>query len=237
MVSFTNSKSMHTIHSWVQGLAKRNLLAIAVCNGGPAAVIPFNGTKGIFGTNPMAYGMPDGKGGIICIDMATSEAPYFEILDANDAKKSLREHIAVDQNGEFTTDPSKALDFSLSKTDPISNLVPIGGGYKGYYISYLMEIMTSGLIHMPSSPEMSTDFVAEEHGAFILAFSPKAFGSEKAFLKSIKTVNEKIKKQKPKKGENIRVPGEGNTKRFDNLKNKEIDVSDDLFEKINKLSK
>ena len=88
MAAFTNSQSMHTVHAWVQGLAKRGLVAIAVSNGGPNAVIPFNGTRGLFGTNPMAYGIPGENGQIHCVDMATSEIPFFEIKEAIDAHEA-----------------------------------------------------------------------------------------------------------------------------------------------------
>ena len=133
MAAFTNGKSMHTLHTWVQGLAKRGLVAIAVCNGGPNAVIPFNGTRGLFGTNPMAYGLPGKNGEIFCVDMATSEIPFFEFMDSLKNDKPLREQSAVDQNGEFTTDAKNAVA-SRESTDPTTGIVPMGGGYKGYYI-------------------------------------------------------------------------------------------------------
>jgi LDH2 family malate/lactate/ureidoglycolate dehydrogenase len=235
MVAFTNSQSMHTLHAWVQGLAKRGMLAIAVCNGGPAAVIPFNGTKGLLGTNPMAYGVPGENGDIFCVDMATSEIPYFDVLDANKDNTPLRERSAVDQTGEFTTDASKALDFSKSQSDPISNIVPMGGGYKGYYIVYLMEILTSALIGTASGPELSDDYVAEEHGATIIAFNPKAMGTEDSFKASIRALHTALKAQQPKKGETIRLPGEENTKQYAELKGKDVELDDALVERLDKL--
>lgn len=229
MAAFTNSQSMHTLHTWVQGLAKRGLLAIAVCNGGPRSVVPFNGTEGIFGTNPIAYGLPGKDGEIFCVDMATSEIPYFEILNAQENKQPLRERSAVDNKGEFTTDPKEALDYSVSKVDPTSNIVPMGGGYKGYNLVYLMEVLTSALIGMPASTEMSTDFVPEEHGAILVAFSPKAFGTEQTFHTSIASLNSTIRKQRPKAGETIRIPGEHHaSKKPDN----EIEVSEELLTKL-----
>jgi LDH2 family malate/lactate/ureidoglycolate dehydrogenase len=235
MVAFTNSQSMHTLHAWVQGLAKRGLLAIAVCNGGPAAVIPFNGTKGVLGTNPMAYGIPGDNGEVFCVDMATSEIPYFEILDANKNKTPLREHSAVDADGEFTTDASKALDFSKSQSDPVSNLVPIGGGYKGYYLIYLFEILTSALIGMPSAPEQKDDYIPQEHGAIILAFNPKAMGTANSFQATIQKLHDVLKAQVPKKGEKIRLPGEENNRKYAELKDKDIEVADVLIDKLNGL--
>ena len=231
MAAFTNSQSMHTVHIWVQGLAKRGLMAIAVCNGGPDAVVPFNGTKGLFGTNPMAYGIPGENGQIHCVDMATSEIPFFEIKEAHKNKTPLRDRSAVDSDGNFTIDASKALDFSKSETDPVSNIVPMGGGYKGYYLVYLMEMLTSGLINMPSSPQM-TGFVPEKHGSILIVFNPKVMGSEASLKSSMIAVNEALKSQKPKAGESIRIPGEEDSKRFSELKGQEIEVDDALVEKL-----
>jgi LDH2 family malate/lactate/ureidoglycolate dehydrogenase len=234
MISFTNGKSMHTLHAWVQGLAKCGLLAIAVCNGGPRSVIPFNGTKGLFGTNPLAYGFPDKDGKIHCVDMATSEIPYFEILDANKSGADLPERSAVDSNGEFTKSAKEALDFKASESDPTSNIVPMGGGYKGYYITYLTELLTSALIGMPSSPEMSKDFVPEEHGAILLAMSPKAFGNMDTFYESVAALNGSIKSQRPKAGEEIVIPGERNNRRFAEA-GEEVDIDEASFERLVKL--
>lgn len=231
MVAFTNGQSMHTLHTWVQGLAKRGLLAIAVCNGGPSAVVPFNGTKGLFGTNPMAYGIPGEKGEIFCIDMATSEIPFFEFMAAIKNDKPLRERSAVDQKGEFTTNAKEAVAPGSDPDDPVSGIVPMGGGYKGYYIVYLMEVLTSALIGMPSSPEMSPSFKAEEHGAILLAFNPRAMGTEDKFKESIKAIHKALKSQPSKATEAIRVPGEENNQRFKNA-SAEVEIDDALLKKL-----
>ncbi len=232
MAAFTNSRSMHELHTWVQGLAKRGLVAIAVCNGGPEAVVPFNGTKGIFGTNPIAYGIPGDNSKIHCVDMATSEIPYFEIMNAYKNKEPLQERVALDQDGNFTTDAGKALDFSESENSPISNIAPLGGGYKGYYLIYLLELLTSGLIGMPSSPEMTTDFVPEEHGAILIVFNPKVMGTENALTNSLNSIHAALKIQKPKEGESIRIPGDENNKKFNELKDKEIEIAEAIWNEL-----
>ncbi len=230
MAAFTNGKSMHTLHTWVQGLAKRGLVAIAVCNGGPRSVVPFNGTQGLFGTNPMAYGFP-GKDEIYCVDMATSEIPYFQILNAQKEGVPLPERSAVNSRGEITTQASEALDFTVSESDPTSNILPMGGGYKGYYMVYLMEMLTSALIGMPSSPEMSTNFVAEEHGAILIAFSPRAFGTAVSFQKTVEQLHTAIKSQPSKAGQEIRLPGEGNNRNFSNTL-EAIDIDESTYDKL-----
>lgn len=236
MAAFTNSQSMHTLHTWVQGLAKRGLLVIAVCNGGPSAVAPYNGTRGLFGTNPMAYGLPGEDGEIHCVDMATSEIPFFEFMAALKSGEPLRERSAVDQKGEFTTNAKEAIVPESDPNDPVSGIVPMGGGYKGYYLVYLLELLTSGLIGMPSSPEMNPSFKAEEHGAILLVFSPKAMGTETKFKESIQALHGALKSQKAKAGTEIRLPGEENNKRWAEFqKNPELEFDDSLMEKLDKL--
>ena len=58
MVGVNNSHGFHTLNLWADGLGKRDLTAISFFNGGPEGVVPFGGTKGIFGTNPLSYSIP-----------------------------------------------------------------------------------------------------------------------------------------------------------------------------------
>lgn len=233
MVTFTNSNGLHTLHTWVQSLAKQGIVSIVSTNGGPEAVVPHNGTRGVFGTNPLAFGFPGVKADEIhCIDMATSEAPFFEIMEAHKKGEDLRSGVAVDQAGEPTLKTDKALDFSGSETDPVANLLPMGGGYKGFYIVYLLELLTSGLIGSPSSPEMSADFVPEEHGGILIAFSPKALGTESSLQKSIEAVHAALRNQTPKNGASIPIPGESNNQRLIENRNIEIEITEAIWEEL-----
>jgi L-2-hydroxycarboxylate dehydrogenase (NAD+) len=205
MISIINSGGMHTMHLWAQGLAKRGLFALGAWNGGPDAVVPFNGTQGIFGTNPMIYGFPGDKGDVV-IDMATSEIPFFKIVEAKKNNTPLPQNTAVDNEGEMTTDPNKALD-----EKEVSNLLPMGANYKGYNINYLIEIMTSALIGARASAEMSDSYIETEHGGFIIAIAIDKVTDKKKYDTSIKITNEEIRVQKPKKGvEKVQVPGDRN---------------------------
>lgn len=205
MISIINSGGLHVLHLWTQGLAKRGLFALGAWNGGPDAVVPLNGTKGIFGTNPMTYGFPGDKGDIV-IDMATSEIPYFKIVAGKKEQKPLPPNVAVDNEGELTTDASKALNDA-----GVSNLLPMGGNYKGYNINYLMEVMTSALVGARTSSEMSDDYIETEHGGFIIAIDISKVTDRNKYDASIKSLNEEVRTQKPKKGiDKIVVPGDRN---------------------------
>lgn len=208
MISIVNSGGMHVMHLWTQGLAKRGLFALGAWNGGPDAVVPLNGTKGLFGTNPMTYGFPGDKGDVV-IDMATSEIPYFKVVGAKKNQTALPENTAVDTEGELTTDAGKALNDA-----GVSNLLPMGGNYKGYNINYLIEVMTSALIGARASSEMSDDYIEPEHGGFIIAIAIDRVTEKEKYQTSIKSLNEEIRSQKPKNGvEKVEVPGDRNLER------------------------
>jgi LDH2 family malate/lactate/ureidoglycolate dehydrogenase len=233
MVSIINSGGMHTMHLWTQGLAKRGLFAIGAWNGGPDAVVPFNGTRGIFGTNPLTYGFPGDKGDIV-IDMATSEIPFFKILGAKKDQTPLPKNTAVDIDGEITTDPNKAID-----EKEVSNLLPMGGNYKGYNINYLMEIMTSALIGARVSSQMSDSYIETEHGGFIIAISIDKVTDKEKYDAAVKSMNEKIRAQKPKKGvDKVQVPGDRNLERMINLgKDSNIEVDEEYANILKSLAK
>lgn len=208
MVSIINSGGMHTMHLWTQGLAKRGLFALAAFNGGPDAVVPFNGTRGILGTNPLTYGFPSDQGETV-VDMASSEIPFFKIVEANKSNTELPPNAAVDNKGEATRDPKQAID-----EREVSNLLPMGGGYKGYCINYLLEIMTSALIGARASCEMSNAYIETEHGGFIIAIAIDKVTDRSKYDASVKNMNEKIRSQKPRNGiDKVIVPGDTNMER------------------------
>lgn len=232
MVSIINSGGMHTLHLWTQGLAKRGLFALGAWNGGPDAVIPHNGTKGIFGTNPMTYAFPSDKGEVV-VDMATSEIPYFKIVGAKKSGAALPLNAAVDNSGESTTNAARALDET-----GVSNLTPIGATYKGYNINYLIEIMTSALIGARVSSEMSDDYIEVEHGGFIIAIDIDKVTSRSKYDASIKSINEEIRSHPGRNGEQVIVPGDTNRQRKEIVTEEtDIDVLPEYVAKLTGLAK
>ena len=231
MVSIVNSAGMHTMHLWTQGLAKRGFFALCSWNGGPDAVVPFNGTKGILGTNPFTYAFPSDTGEVV-VDMATSEIPYFKIVEAKQKQTKLPFNAAVDDMGEVTVAPENALD-----DQGVSNLLPMGATYKGYSINYLMEIMTGALIGAKVSTQMGGDYIETEHGGFIIAIAIDRITDRKKFDDSVKSMNEEIRLQKPKAGTHkVIVPGDTNLGRISGITDEsEIEVDTDYLAKLDDL--
>ncbi|MBN1374269.1 Ldh family oxidoreductase [Candidatus Dojkabacteria bacterium] len=227
ILGFDNSGGMHTLHTWTQGIAKRGYFALAGYNGGPLGVVPINGTCGLLGTNPISYAFPTSEGEIV-VDMATSQITYFEICNCKKDNKDLRENSAVDTEGNVTRDANKAL-----AEDGTSNILPMGGNYKGYNINYLIEIMTGALVGAKLSNKMDPGYVNEDHGGFIIVINIEAFGSIQSFKNEISEFNREIRQQRPKKGEHVIVPGDNNLNRLDEVnKSGMVEIEEDIWNKV-----
>ncbi len=231
-VGINNSAGIHTLNLWTDGLGKRDMIGICFFNGGPDGVVPYGGTKGIFGTNPISYAIPTADRPII-VDMATSEIPYFEIKNAKAEGKELKEGAAVDQEGNPTTDPAKVLNDS-----GVSNLLPMGGGYKGYALVLLVEILTGSLVRSFLSTEMTSEYISEEHGGLLLAIDIASFTDLNKFKQSVTEMCGQVRAQKPTSGvERITIPGDRSYEREAKVRAAgEISIDSELLEKLQRLA-
>lgn len=232
IVTVNNSGGMHSLHTWAQGLAKRGLFAFGAYNGGPDAVVPFNGTHGIFGTNPITFGFPTKEGGLV-IDMATSEIPYFEFKNAHKNGTPLKNNVAVDHNGVVSTDTKQVVDETGT-----TNLLPMGGNYKGYIINYMIEIMTGSMIGAKLSTAQDPNYVNEDHGGFLIVIDIEAFTTHEKFEAEVSAFNDLIRSQKPAPGvEKVIVPGDNNLERLQTvLTTGTVEVSDEIVAELKALA-
>ena len=82
-MGFRNSSGVVTLNPWSEGLARRDLIGIAMFDGGTGCTVPFGGTRGVFGTLPLAYAVPT-EGEPVALDMAMTEIPFFQIKQAKE---------------------------------------------------------------------------------------------------------------------------------------------------------
>ncbi len=153
----------------VESLAAEGLAAMAMVPS-HAWVAPAGGTRGSLGTNPLAFSWPRKSGDPFTFDFATSAFARGEIELYQRAGKPLPEGVAIDRDGNPTTDPQAAMDGAMLTF----------GGYKGSALSIMIELMAGPLIDDLTSLE-SMEFAsaaggAPYHGQIILAFDPQALG-------------------------------------------------------------
>ena len=201
-------------------VAEQDCLAIIVENGGPQGVVPFGGKKDITGTNPIAYGIPTNKYPIV-FDAATAVHAYGRIRQAKESNEQLPDNAYVDKEGNITTDPHKA-----------HAVLPFGG-FKGYAINLLIDVLSGCLVRGRSGldqPEDSQRFI----GTFIVIIDPASFGDIELFKKSTTKLMRDILNVPPvDKAKPVRVPGQrGSERRIRLLAEGVIEIEDDCWQKF-----
>jgi len=225
---FRNTSGVVTLNLWSDGLAGRDMIGLSMFNGGVGCCVPHNGTKGFFGTAPLAYAIPTADRPI-ALDMATTEIPFFEIANARKAGAPLRAGVAVDHKGRPTRDAEKAFG-----ENDVCNLLPVGGGFKGYGIVMLIEILTGSLIRSLSSAQQTPGWNPTEYGGLVMALDIGSFTDVDRFKKEAAEMCAAIRKQTPAEGcGSVAVPGDrGYAEKLAALSRGEIEVTGKLFREL-----
>ena len=127
----------HSSHCGAMGLytrmaAREHLIGIAMTHSS-SVVVPHGGKEKYFGTNPISFAFPRASGEPVCLDMATSQVAWNKVLNARIEGHDLDPGIAVDKDGNPTTDPHRA-----------QAAIPLGGpiyGYKGYGLAFAVDLL------------------------------------------------------------------------------------------------
>jgi (2R)-3-sulfolactate dehydrogenase (NADP+) len=200
-----NSYNAATLGYHTGYLAKQGLVAFGFTNSTPA-IAPVGGRKPVIGTNPLSFDVP-GKAGKIAflIDQSASAVTWTAVKLAAEEGRSIPLGWALDADGKPTTDPARGLAGSMAPA----------GGYKGFGIGLIVEVMCAALAGARRGPEMGS-FMANDGrpigcGQFFIALESKAF-SGGAFARQIAVLAKSITSQ-----EGARLPNarrEANQKRL-----------------------
>lgn len=152
----------------VEAIASEGLVALAMTPS-HSWVAPYGGTKGVFGTNPLAFAWPRPGGNPFVFDFATSAAARGEIELHRRAGKDIPEGWAVDKDGKPTTNAEAAMAGTMLTF----------GGYKGSALSAMIELMAGPLIgdflSLESQAYDAGAGATPYHGELIIAIDPKTF--------------------------------------------------------------
>ncbi|MDN5320694.1 MAG: L-2-hydroxycarboxylate dehydrogenase [Thermococcaceae archaeon] len=181
---------------YTKRVAENKLIGFAFANG-PALVAPWGGAERVFGTNPLSYAFPT-KNKPIVLDVATSATAHFKIKVAMIRGEELAPGLALDKDGNPTTDPTKAFE---------GILLPFGA-HKGYGFSLLVTLMTVPLVGGTFDKDVVLH-ASTQGGFFVMAINPTLFREYEEFIEDIQRVVDTIKSTKPAKGfKEVLLPGE-----------------------------
>lgn len=203
---------------YAEKMANEGLIGIILARAG-ASVAPFGSREKILGTNPMCFGIPR-QNGVFVFDMATSATSRGAVVRASLLGEKLPEGVAINENGKPTTDPNKALKGAILNF----------GGYKGSGLGLIVE-MLAGVWTGSDFADMG---VGEGWGNLFIAMKTNLLFDDLDALKyRTEMLIQKIKDSEAIDGKEIRIPGELELARRDEvLKNGMVEVDDKLIKEI-----
>ena len=127
------------VGEWAELVASRGRAGLVTVNdnGVLKCVAPPGGTEPTLSTNPIAIGVPTGDQPMV-LDISTSVVANGKVLVQQMAGESCPEGWLLDSDGQPTTDPE------VRFSDPRGTILPMGG-YKGFGLSLLLDILVGGL--------------------------------------------------------------------------------------------
>ena len=200
---------------------RENCIGLVIANTDPA-IAPLGGSKPLIGTNPLALGIPSET--YITVDMATSVTARGKIIESKRKGMDLPDGWALDKDGNPTNDPEAALEGSI---------LPFGG-FKGYAIAALIEILTGPLVKAgygygvtgTASPEKDCT-----KGDLYLAIDPSKFGDFGDFVANTEDFVSQVRAT----GETVAIPGDLEVKRIAEAEENGIGIDAKLYEQLKEI--
>jgi len=178
----------HSSHCGAMGLytrmaAREHLIGIAMTHSS-SVVVPHGGKEKYFGTNPISFAFPRASGEPVCLDMATSQVAWNKVLNARIEGHDLDPGIAVDKDGNPTTDPHRA-----------QAAIPLGGpiyGYKGYGLAFAVDLLCGVMNGMTFGRHINSMYEDLQNprkiGHLLVALDPDRFAGGAALESQVDAV-------------------------------------------------
>lgn len=137
---------------------EHDMIGIAATNTA-ALGLPTFGRQVMYGTNPLAFAAPAGEEKAFVLDMSTTVVTRGKIEVYDRLNKPLPEGWAAGSDGRPTTDAHAMIDNLLHRRG--GGIFPLGGegeqfgGYKGYGLAVMVDILCSVLCGASFGPQVS----------------------------------------------------------------------------------
>lgn len=208
-IAVYNSTHFGASANYALEIAKRDMIGMSFTNT-DALIRTYAGKRAFLGNNPICFAAPCKGEEPFCLDMATSVITFNKIRQLQDDGLQAPPGVGADKEGIETTDPEK-----------ITMLMPIGG-YKGYGLSMIVEILCSLLTGMPYGPYIPKMFEAPMYerrflGHFISAIRIDCFQNKEIFKERLSKMMQEIRKE-PRLDRNIPIQIAGDPEKRENSK-------------------
>lgn len=188
---------------YAEKIARAGLVSMIFTNTHPVRVHPAGGIDRLLGTNPIAFGFPVANRDPIIIDFATSTSAIGHVRIASYGGTPIPPGIAIDSDGNPTTDAEAALDGALT---------PLGG-HKGFALGLAVGLLSGPVVGAVIGAELSEALAQGQgerrRGHLFVALDPGAFGDAALNAERTAAYLELLRSSRKAKGvAEIRIPGE-----------------------------
>jgi LDH2 family malate/lactate/ureidoglycolate dehydrogenase len=201
VVTAKHSNHFGTGGYFVDLAAQRGMLGIATSNS-IAKLAPFGGVAPVFGTNPLALGVPRGNGQGIILDMATAAVSGASVIRAAENGETLPEGVLVDRQGNPMTDATRADEGAM---------LPFGGA-KGAGLAFFVELLSgviSGAALSTGVRSMFNNFTGNgDNGHCFIAIDLSKLMPLEIYYARLEDLVAQMKAASPEGGPELRLPGE-----------------------------
>lgn len=180
---------------YAERIARQDLIGF-VCSRSPAAATGFGSIDPLFGTNPLSYAFPTNDYPFV-FDMATSAMTFYGLVLANAKGDTIPENMAIDKNGNPTTNPSEAMSGAL---------LPFDHSYKGSGLGMFVEMLAGPLLN---GAWIDNKTFEKEWGSVFIAIDPNILVDTNVFKRNATEMINQIKSARVATDvTQIRLPGE-----------------------------
>lgn len=201
---------------YTERAARAGFVAIHASSAFPM-IAPTGGSEPVLGSNPLAAAFPAGDQPV-SVDISTASITWGEIQLARTTGQRLPEGVAVDQDGNPTTDPAAAL----------LGAALAWGGHKGYALGAMVQLLAV-LAGGDAVPEQFGNF-----GFFFTVFRPDLLVSRDEYDRRVRDLIDRLHACRPAPGSaGVLVPGERSAgRRARQLADGFIDVPDAVYDRL-----
>lgn len=225
-VNVVNSNHHGALAFYALMAAQQDMLGL-VTTTTSANTAPWGGKEPVVGNNPLAVAAPAGRHRPLVLDMAMSLFANGKVRLALDRGQPLPEGLAMDPEGEPTTDPTK-----------VAALFPFGA-YKGSGLSMMLGIMAGVLVGAPFTgyPRGSkTGAGPSEIAHLMVAVDISAFDDVADFKERVDAVIDRWKATATRPGfEEVLVPGEPEWRRVEERRSRGVPLDAPLVERLRRI--
>ncbi|MCI1636212.1 Ldh family oxidoreductase [Bifidobacterium sp.] len=207
LVTVRNSNHFGTAGYFARMASQHHLLGFAATNSNPL-MVPTHAAQPFLGSNPMAIAVPCQPHDIV-FDAATTTVSLGKIEMLSNTAQPIPEQWALSESGGIEHSPDALLSH-LHNPEHHSGLTPLGGageqggGYKGFGLALVVEILTSVL----SGGLPSVDVRGRDISHCFAAVDIDVFGDAQAFQTRLMDMTERLLALPSSDHQNVQLPGD-----------------------------